>query len=67
MDKKLVPATDVLGSINNDELRLELVQRFFNVSDLCLGERLSDFGNESILHLLVQYRAELAQGVWIGS
>ena len=42
------------------------VQRFLNIRDGCLGKSFADLGYQSILNLLVQYRADLAQGLWIG-
>ena len=43
-----------------------LIQRFLNIRDGCLGKSFADLGYQSILNLLVQCRANLAQGLWIG-
>ena len=43
-----------------------LVQRFLNIRDGCLRKSFTDLGDQSILNLLMQCRADLAQGLWVG-
>ena len=46
--------------------RSKLVQRFLNIRDGCLRKRFPDLGDQSILNLLMQCRADLAQGLGVG-
>ena len=46
--------------------RGNLMQRFLNIRDGCLGKSFADLGYQSILNLLMQRRADLAQGLRVG-
>ena len=44
-----------------------LVQRFLNIRDGRLRKSFVEFGNQPVLNLLVQRRADLSQGLGIGN
>jgi len=50
----------------NEQPQGKLAQRFLNIRDGCLGKSLANLRYEPILDLLMQCRADLAQGLWIG-
>ena len=44
-----------------------LAQRLLNIGDGCLRKSFADLRYDALLNLLMQYWADLAQGLWIGN